>query len=76
MFQGAAKKYLYVFQGAVKIICVCSGSSQKISGCVFREQLKNICMCFQGAAERIRLVGAAEAGAAEARGRAEATLLT
>ena len=33
-------------------------------------------MCFQGAAERIRLVGAAEAGAAEARGRAEATLLT
>ena len=32
-------------------------------------------MCVQGAAERIRLVGAAEAGAAEARGRAEATLL-
>ena len=29
----------------------------------------------QGAAERIRLVGAAEAGAAEARGRAEVTLL-
>ena len=32
-------------------------------------------MSFQGAAERIRLVGAAEAGAAEARGRAEATLI-
>ena len=34
----------------------------------------NILMCVQGAAERIRLVGAAEAGAAEARGRAEETL--